>query len=317
MVIGFLGDLNADLTLHIDHYPREGEDGIAHAQTRSLGGSVVNTAVVASRLGAPGRMFVRVGQDADGEHSRAEMAAEGLDVSAVQFDPREPTQTNITIVTDGGQRTMFAYRGTSRRLTVPTAQQLADVEHLHVSAYSFYEGEQRRTATTVIERIAARGGTVSVDIPAVPPDEAIAALAAVLPGVTLLVGDAGDLARAAEAAGARALDGLAATVVVKHGAEGCTVIAGDRIRVPALSPAVVDTTGAGDAFTAAFLVARRDGLDAEAAALVANAAGGAATTVVGAGRAFPRIEVMRALLAASPHPAAAEAERWVAARVRS
>lgn len=315
MSIGFLGDIAVDLTLHIERYPREGDDGIARSQSRSLGGSVVNTAIVAHRLGAPARMFVRLGTDPDGEHARGELEAEGLDVSALQWDPDEPTQLNITIVTDGGQRTMFAYRGTSRRLTTPTAEQLDGIQHLHVSAYSFYEGEQRRTASAVIGRIAARGGTVSLDIPAVPPDAAIAPVAELLPSVALLVGDAGDLARLADAAGARALDTLAETVVVKHGADGCTVITRDeRITVPALSPAVIDTTGAGDAFTAALLVARGAGLSMETAALLANAAGGAATTVVGAGRAFPGLAVMRELLAASAHPEASAAQRWLAGR---
>lgn len=315
MSMGFLGDLAVDLTLHIDRYPREGDDGIARTQTRSLGGSVVNTAIVARRLGAPARMFVRLGSDPDGEHSRAEMAAEGLDVTAVQWDDTEPTQTNVTIVTDGGQRTMFAYRGTSRRLTAPTAEQLEGVAQLHVSAYSLYEGEQRRTAGTVIEHIASRGGTVSVDIPAAPPDAALAALAALLPSVALIVGDADDLERLAEAAHASGLDALADTVVVKHGRTGCTVIApGTHTTVPALAPTVIDTTGAGDAFTAALLVARRAGLPLETAALLANAAGGAATTVVGAGRSFPGLEVMHELLAASAHPAAEGARRWLAER---
>lgn len=318
MSIGFLGDLAVDLTLHITRYPREGDDGIAHSQTRSLGGSVVNTAVVARRLGAAARMFVRLGSDPDGEHSRGELVAEDLDVSAVQWDDTEPTQTNVTIVTDGGQRTMFAYRGTSRRLAIPTTAQLEGIEQLHVSAYSLYEGEQRRTASTVVERIAARGGAVSVDIPAGPPDAAIAALAALLPSVTLLVGDARDLARLADAAGAAALDTLADTVVVKHGSDGCTVItSAQRITVPALSPEVIDTTGAGDAFTATLIVALGDGLAAEPAALLANAAGGAATTVVGAGRSFPGPDVMRELLAASAHPATAEAMRWLAQRTTS
>lgn len=315
MSIGFLGDIAVDLTLHIERYPREGDDGIARNQSRSLGGSVVNTAIVAHRLGAPARMFVRLGTDPDGEHSRRELEAEGLDVSALQWDPDEPTQLNITIVTDGGQRTMFAYRGTSRRLTTPTPEQLDGIEQLHVSAYSFYEGEQRRTASAVIEQIAAGGGAVSIDIPAAPPDAAITALAAVLPSVALLVGDADDLARLAHAAGATTIDALAATVVVKHGAEGCTVITGaEHITVPALSPGVIDTTGAGDAFTAALLVAHRAGLPLETAALIANAAGGAATTVVGAGRSFPGPAVMRELLTASAHPAVPRALSWLAER---
>ncbi len=69
------------------------------------------------------------------------------------------------------------------------------------------------------------------------------------------------------------------TVVLTLGAEGCRVIGpeGD-FRVPAAPRQVVNTVGAGDAFTAAYILSRLAGRDALACAQEANRVGGYVTT---------------------------------------
>ena len=71
-------------------------------------------------------------------------------------------------------------------------------------------------------------------------------------------------------------------VVVKRGAAGCEAFAGDqRWRVSAPPAQVNDSTGAGDAFVAAFLVARLAGRPIEHCLTEAVAAGAAATEFIG------------------------------------
>ena len=73
-------------------------------------------------------------------------------------------------------------------------------------------------------------------------------------------------------------------IVMKIGKQGCLISDGGILReVPSFAVQVVDSTGAGDAFTAAFLQARLRGWSPREAALVANAAGAAAASRVGAG----------------------------------
>ena len=71
-------------------------------------------------------------------------------------------------------------------------------------------------------------------------------------------------------------------VVMKRGAAGAEAAAGaKRWRVNAPKIEAIDTTGAGDAFVAAFLAARLSGADIQPALERAAAAGAAASTIVG------------------------------------
>src|SRR5258706_7653369 len=76
-------------------------------------------------------------------------------------------------------------------------------------------------------------------------------------------------------------------VVVTKGGAGCEIYDPDPVRVPAVPAAVVDTTGAGDTFTAALAVALAGGRDLPAAVRFAAAAGALAAEGFGARGALP------------------------------
>ena len=88
------------------------------------------------------------------------------------------------------------------------------------------------------------------------------------------------------------------TVVLKAGAAGCVLAEGGEVRrVPAFPVEPVDTTAAGDAFTAALTVALVAGADLETAARRANAAGALAAVALGAQPSLPTAEALEAFLA--------------------
>jgi sugar/nucleoside kinase (ribokinase family) len=75
--------------------------------------------------------------------------------------------------------------------------------------------------------------------------------------------------------------------VVKLGEQGCLVMsASETHRLPAHSVSVVDTTGAGDAFAAGFLLGLLEGRSLRACAALGNAAGARCVSHIGAA-AFP------------------------------
>ena len=91
------------------------------------------------------------------------------------------------------------------------------------------------------------------------------------------------------------------TVVIKHGAEGCSVTtASERITHPGFPVEMVDTVGAGDSFAAAFIAGwLRGGSLADCAAL-ANAMGALVVTQRGAGTRIPPRERLLDLLVDAP-----------------
>jgi 2-dehydro-3-deoxygluconokinase len=101
----------------------------------------------------------------------------------------------------------------------------------------------------------------------------------------------------------RAFAGLresgARDVVLKVGRRGCLISEnGKPMLIPSFSVRSVDSTGAGDAFIAAFLQAQLRGWPTIEGAIAANAAGALATTVVGAGQNLPGQREVAALLSA-------------------
>jgi sugar/nucleoside kinase (ribokinase family) len=86
-------------------------------------------------------------------------------------------------------------------------------------------------------------------------------------------------------------------VILKRGRAGCVIGTGDALfSVPAFSVEVQDTTGAGDSFAAGFIAGRLSGLSWRSSGVLANALGGLAASVFGAGVSLPgRVEVIEFL----------------------
>jgi ribokinase len=94
----------------------------------------------------------------------------------------------------------------------------------------------------------------------------------------------------------------AKTAVLKLGPRGCLVVMGDGhfYTVPPYDVKVVDTTAAGDAFTAAMAVAVARGEHMHLTAKFANAAGALACTKLGAQSAMPTADEVRMLMQDQP-----------------
>ena len=248
-----LGDLMVDVVARVEEIAH-GSDAPAEIGV-SGGGSAANVAAWAAALGTPVALVCNVGDDERGRTAVAELRAAGVEVHA-RVDPDRPTGTCIVLVEPGGERTMLSDPGANDG---PLAEIILG-DHLHVVGYALVREGPRAGALAAIERAREAGMTVSIDpSPLIRPG--------VLPPVDLL------LPNEREAA---SVDG---EMVVKLGAGGARW--GD-VHVPAEPVAVVDTTGAGDAFAAGLLSARLRGADREAALRAGCAAAARAVAQVGA-----------------------------------
>jgi sugar/nucleoside kinase (ribokinase family) len=251
-----VGDLATDVVVLLDGDPAPGSDRPASIRSRG-GGAGANVAVHLARLGTPVTLAGCVGDDAAGTGLVAELVAAGV-TPAVRVVPGAATGTIVSLVEPGGQRSMLADRGAN--LALAPGDVPSPGRHLHLSGYTLFAPGPRVAGLAALAAARAAGCTVSVDPASTGPLAAYglerwladtAAATLVLPNADearLLTGCA-DPAEAARALAARH-----PVVVVTLGPDGALWAAGERlVHRPAHPATVVDTTGAGDAFTAGLL----------------------------------------------------------------
>jgi ribokinase len=296
-----VGGLNMDLILQVPHLPRRGESVNGEQLLRAPGGKGANQAVAAARLGASVSMVGRVGRDAFGHELKSMLRDEEVSTRWVLGSER-PTGAALIFVDDNGDNCIGIAPGANLDLLPDDVP-----ERLLQEADVLVAGLEVPLATTAEAlRLARQAGvrTVLNAAPAQSLPESLPRHADVLivneQEAAALTGSL-DLASGTEAEAARAIrrdpDQI---VVVTLGEDGALALVGDDVlRQPSYRVATVDSTGAGDAFVAAFAVARW-WIDGVASALrLGCAAGALATTRPGAQPALPDLSSVLELLAAS------------------
>jgi ribokinase len=208
----------------------------------AAGGQAANVAAWASVLGARSRLICKRGTDVSGQLAADELARYGIEICGPVVEGRGGV---VVSMRDGrGQRTMASDRGVASSLEAseidPSWLRSCDV--LHVSGYCLLReamAEAAIEAARPVPRVTVDLASAR-DIEALGPGRFAARLDALGP----------DLVFATEAE-RDAVPTFDATWVIKLGARGATFPEGFY---PAPSVAVVDTTGAGDALAAGYLV---------------------------------------------------------------
>lgn len=256
------------------------------------GGAGANVACWAAHWGcADVRLLGRVGTDATVWHER-ELVASGVRPRLV-VDPEAATGTVICLVDTGAsaERTFLTDSGASLRLDPGDwSDTLLDgVVRLHLSGYLLFSEPSRALVAVAMESARARGVPVSLD-PASAGflvELGVDRFLALVEGVDVLLPSRDEaclLTGLPDPADAAAkLSRHVPLVVTKQGAEGALVAHAGTVhaRVPAEPATPRDTTGAGDAFTGAFLATLLAGAEPEEAAREGCRAGARAVERVG------------------------------------
>jgi ribokinase len=263
-----LGDVMVDVVTRLSGPVAPGSDSPARIAFEG-GGQAANTAAWLALAGAQVVLVARVGDDAPGRAAAAELGALGVD-TRVAIDDERPTGTCVVLVGTDGERTMFPDAGANEGLAPRDMGDdlLVAGDQLHVAGYALLRDGSRAAALSAIERAVAAGMSVSVD----PSSAALLSggVERLGTGVGLLLPNAHEATTLSglddPAAAARSLTQSFAEVVVKLGEEGALWTDGtELVRVDAERAALVDTTGAGDAFAAGLLAARLRGASVEEA----------------------------------------------------
>ena len=270
-----VGDVASDVLVRPAAPAVPGADVPARIVTRP-GGAGANTAAWLAHLGAAVTLAARVGDDAPGRAAAADLAAAGV-TARLAVDEQAPTATVVSLLGDG-DRTLLSDRGAAARLNPADVPDVRGFDHLHLSGYVLLDAPSRPAGLAALAAARAAGVATSVD-PQVAPALTPAFLDDVA-GVDLLLPNAAELAALG---GPDAVLARCGAVAWTAGAAGASwADPGEVCTVAAEPVAVVDATGAGDAFDAGVLVAWRSGADPRAALASGCAAAAAAVSSLGA-----------------------------------
>lgn len=263
--IAVIGSINLDIVARVKQFPYPGETVTNAILSHSPGGKGANQAVAAHRLGASVFMVGRVGEDPHADEAMQTLREEGIDLSYCKILEGQATGVALIVVNESGENQI---------VVAPGANAAFDAEHLAFPSTDACIAQLEVPIETILK--AARANKNFFCLNAAPvkpvPHE-------LLEHVDLLVVNEIE----AQALGAE-LDSYHGLLASTYGAKGA-VLSRSGVQIAKAKPPkieVVDTTGAGDAFTAALTVGLVSGLKPQAALERACVVGALATTKLGA-----------------------------------
>lgn len=301
--IALVGLASWDRLLLVDRIAPPGGYAIVREEASLPGGTTSNIAVALARLGAEAAFAGFVGDDPEGEMLRAALAAAGVNVDWLTIRRGERTDASTVIVGgDPPDRTIYWHVGAQilrgDRLDIAAIFD-HDLVVLDVADHSL-----RRFLTDLPAHTAPRArllGALVYVVDSSEPDELAVALrhdvivgnqreALALTGTTDI--DAATAVLRAGMVGANLRE-----AVISRGAAGCRAFTATEIwDLPAFPVEVVDTTGAGDAFTAGIAYGLALRWPLPRAARFANALGALAVRALGSQTSLPTMEEVMAMI---------------------
>lgn len=289
-----VGSINKDLILNMQRVPDVGENLLGTAYGYANGGKGANQATALARLGAKVKMIGKVAEDENGKTLLENLQNEGIDTSCVS---KNGSSTGLAvIILDGeGKNRIVVYEGANAEIEPENAVKSIETNSLDLLLVQFETNEDvvissvnaaiKKGITTVIDCGPAKafdlekmhGATI------VSPNESeTKALTGIYPD------SAENILNASKILIERS---KAKYIVLKLGAKGCSIWDGKTITLlPAYKSEVIDTTAAGDCFTAAMALEYLNSGDILKACDMGNKAGSIAVSRMGAQDSMPIYE---------------------------
>ena len=287
-----IGSINIDLRVALEQMPKGGETTFGDSYEYIPGGKGANQGVAAARLGGEVTFLGRCGEDAFGKQMTENFAAEGIDTSFISFDTTAPTGLAVIPVENNGQNRIIVISGANSHVNedlLPDAFSreydvvLTGLEVPLNTVYKAYSLAKEKNIPMVLDCGPAMEFDMSAlkGIDVVSPNETeCLAMTGIKPE------DEASALKASEIINSKCSP---KHVVLKMGGKGAFWYHNGKGK---LFPAekgvnVVDTTAAGDCFTAALAIKWMETGDMEKAICYANKAAAICISRVGAQPSLP------------------------------
>ena len=287
-----VGSINMDMILTADRIPDVGENLQGNSYSYANGGKGANQATALARLGAEVKMIGKVGNDVNGKKLIENLEANNIDTSGISEEGSVTGLAAILIDKDGRNR-IIVYEGANSEIDAQEAiNSINDDTQLLLIQFETSED----VVTAVVNHAISRNITTVIDCgPAknfclekmqgatiISPNESeTKALTGILPDNEESILEASEILKTRS---------NAKFVVLKLGERGCSVFDGKKLTIlPPYKTEVVDTTAAGDCFTAAMALEYVRTGDIYKACDIGNKAGAIAVSRMGAADSMPTI----------------------------
>lgn len=286
------GSINMDMIFRMNKVPKAGENLQGTSYGYANGGKGANQAVGLARLGASTKLIGKVADDENGRKLLGNLKDNNIDISGVSTEGSQTGLAAIILDANGNNR-IVVYEGANAEIDAnEAAAQITDDLDLLLLQFETSEDVVIKCVNTAVSK----GITTVVDCgPAkefnlekmqgatiiTPNESETKALTGIYPD------SEESILKASQILMTRS---KAKYIVLKLGSRGCSVWDGDKLTLlPAYKSNVVDTTAAGDCFTAAMALEYLRSGDILSACDMGNKAGSISVSRMGADASMPTV----------------------------
>lgn len=291
-----VGSLNMDFVIDVEKMPLAGETILGKKVTLVSGGKGANQAYAAGKLGGNVSMIGAIGDDVYGEMLKESLKSVGVDTSGIETIEGVPTGNAFITVDEDGENCIIVIQGTNAGIT----KEMIDrhIELIEACDTVIMQLEIPLEVVTYVKEIAKKKKKTVILDPAPAkaglPEEFFRGFDIVKPNETeiqTLVGRKMETKEELIAGARELLDKGIDKVIITLGGDGAVLVTKDNSEeFRARKVNAIDTTAAGDSFTAAFAVALGEGQPYSEAITFGNEVSGIVVTRKGAQTSIPTME---------------------------
>ena len=282
----------------IDRFPEKGQLELFDELEIHTGGCANNTAIALSRLGISVGGMGKIGNDHFGDLVLQTLTENGVDTTGIQQDANVNTSFTFVAIASDGERSFCHYIGANGELCEADInwELLKTAKILHIAGALVMPKFDGHPMANVLRKAKTLGLTTSLDTAWDATGKWLKTLEPCLPFVDIFLPS---LTEAEHLTGTSELSEIAqffinygiSTVGIKMGARGSYVATDtEELFIPAYPVAVIDATGAGDAYAAGFLAGTVMEWELKATAELASATGAACVTAIGTTAGIQNLE---------------------------